>query len=560
MHVKTKISILAAAGLVSLLIVGGVGFYAKYQLADALDANSTLALALRNQMEADMMHDSLRSDVLDAVLAGASNNADRVKEAEKEMAAHTANFKASLEANRKLQLDKETELRLKEINAPLDQYIRTAQEIMGIATDSQQANARLPEFHQAFLVLEKSMREINNHIEASVKARREESERLAVFTNSAIGTAIALGAILMILLGIAIYRSVSGSMRSLQKAVDDLRAGTGDLTHQLPPMSGEFRALGDSLNGFINGLHEIMAQVRDNAHGIGEASNQVAQGNQTLSSRTESQAASLEQTASTMEEFTATVKRNADNAIKANEQAAVAAQTARAGGELIGEVIGTMSSISDSSGKIADIISVIDSIAFQTNILALNAAVEAARAGEQGRGFAVVAAEVRHLAQRSADAAREIKVLIQDSVSKVDQGNTVVERAAETMSEIVTTSGRVSEIIGAIALASREQQDGIDQVNRAVLQMDGSTQQNAALVEQSAAAAEQMAAQAEALTDLVARFKLRDAMHVAVPSAVRPIPQPVRPEPSSSSASLPRYTAPMPSRKNTADAGDWKEF
>ncbi len=560
MQVKTKISILAAAGLASLLTVGGVGFYAKHQLTGALDANSTLALALRNQMEADMMHDSLRSDVLDAVLAGSSNNAERVKEAEKEMAEHIANFRASLEANRKLQLDAETGTRLRDINAPLDQYIRTAQEIMATATDSSKATARLPEFHQSFLVLEKSMRDVNNHIEASVKERREESERLSTYTNSIIAAAILLGAALMVLLGIAIYRSVSRSMRSLQKAVDDLRAGTGDLTYQLPPMSGEFKALGDSLNGFINGLHEIMMQVRDNAHGIGEASAQVAQGNQTLSSRTESQAASLEQTASTMEQFTATVKRNADNAIKANDQAAVAARTARAGGELIGEVIGTMSCISDSSGKIADIISVIDSIAFQTNILALNAAVEAARAGEQGRGFAVVAGEVRHLAQRSADAAREIKGLIKDSVTRVDQGNAVVERAAETMAEIVTTSGRVSEIISAIALASREQQDGIDQVNHAVIQMDNSTQQSAALVEQSAAAAEEMAAQAEALTALVARFRLRSDLHPAAKAGVTPAQRPPRGERPPAPANLPPHATRTIGRKNSSDAGDWKEF
>ncbi|WP_229255473.1 methyl-accepting chemotaxis protein, partial [Duganella phyllosphaerae] len=254
----------------------------------------------------------------------------------------------------------------------------------------------------------------------------------------------------------------------------------------------------------------IVAQVRSGTELMATASTQIAAGNQDLSSRTEQQASSLEETASSMEELTSTVRFNAENARQANELAINASHIASRGGSVVGEVVNTMGSINDSSRKIVEIISVIDSIAFQTNILALNAAVEAARAGEQGRGFAVVASEVRSLAQRSAAAAKDIKVLIDDSVQKVALGSDLVDKAGQTMSEIVTSIGRVTQIMTRISNASEEQSQGIAQVNDAITQMDQVTQQNAALVEQAAAAAESMQEQSAKLADVVSVFKLHD--------------------------------------------------
>ncbi|KAF1040309.1 MAG: Methyl-accepting chemotaxis protein II [Herbaspirillum frisingense] len=259
-------------------------------------------------------------------------------------------------------------------------------------------------------------------------------------------------------------------------------------------------------------LRKIVSQVRGGTDSIANASQEIASGNLDLSSRTEQQAGSLEETASAMEELTSTVKQNADNARQADQLAASASAVAIQGGSVVGQVVETMSSINASSRRIVDIISVIDGIAFQTNILALNAAVEAARAGEQGRGFAVVATEVRSLAQRSAAAAKEIKALIDDSVHKVGAGSRLVEQAGQTMSEVVESVRRVTDVVAEISAASQEQSAGIEEVNRAIAQMDQSTQQNAALVEQAAAAARAMQEQAAGLASLVSVFHLPEGM------------------------------------------------
>ncbi len=258
-------------------------------------------------------------------------------------------------------------------------------------------------------------------------------------------------------------------------------------------------------------LVELIGQVRTSADSIAAGSAEIAQGNNDLSSRTEAQASALEQTAASMEELNSTVKQNAQNAGEANKLADGASKVARRGGEVVVQVVETMKGINDSSRKIADIIGVIDGIAFQTNILALNAAVEAARAGEQGRGFAVVASEVRSLAGRSADAAKEIKSLISASVERVEQGSALVDRAGATMTEVVDSINRVADIVGEISAASSEQSIGVAQVGEAVTQLDQATQQNAALVEESAAAAESMKFQAEQLVQAVAVFKTSDS-------------------------------------------------
>ena len=308
----------------------------------------------------------------------------------------------------------------------------------------------------------------------------------------------------------------------------------GDLTQTISAdYSGIFGQLKDDTNATVGRLQEVMHQIKEASDAINTAAQEIAAGNQDLSSRTEEQASSLEETSSSMEELNSTVKQNADNARQANELAKSSNAVASKGGEMVKRVVSTMSDIQDSSKKIADIIGVIDSIAFQTNILALNAAVEAARAGEQGRGFAVVATEVRNLAQRSATAAKEIKTLIAESVSKVDGGAKLVQEAGDTMDEVVTSFQKVANLVTDIANASREQSSGIEQVTQAVSQMDEVTQQNAALVEEAAAAAESLEEQVRGLVDAVGMFKLSAAnrgaqpamRRLAAPAATRQAPQ-----------------------------------
>ncbi|SAI37907.1 methyl-accepting chemotaxis protein (pseudogene) [Bordetella ansorpii] len=313
--------------------------------------------------------------------------------------------------------------------------------------------------------------------------------------------AVAAGAFLFVTRGV---------LRPLKEAgVHFDRIAAGDLTTRVQARSNnEIGHLFAAVRRMQDSLARTVGTVRRGVDEINVGSQEISAGNTDLSSRTEQQAASLEQTAASMEQLASTVKQNADNARQANQLAASASQIAERGGAAMSEVVQTMEGISASSRKISEIVSVIDGIAFQTNILALNAAVEAARAGEQGKGFAVVAGEVRSLAQRSAQAAKEIKVLIEESVSKVDVGSQQVERAGATMQEMVGSSRRVTDIMGEISAASEEQSSGIDQVNRAVSQMDEVTQQNAALVEEAAAAAGSLQEQAQRLAEAVAVFRI----------------------------------------------------
>ncbi|HEY8880285.1 MAG TPA: methyl-accepting chemotaxis protein [Roseateles sp.] len=316
-----------------------------------------------------------------------------------------------------------------------------------------------------------------------------------------------LAIVLGVVTALLITRSVT---RPIDRAIGLAEAvAAGDLTYRIEHVGGdEVGRLTAALQRMVESLHGIVIQVRTGADNIHAAAEDVSHGNQDLSARTEQQASALEQTAAAMEQLTAAVKLSADSAGHANQSASSASDVAAEGGQVVGQVVHTMNSISASSKRIVEIIGVIDSIAFQTNILALNAAVEAARAGEQGRGFAVVAAEVRSLAQRSAVAAKEIKALIDDSAQQVDTGSKMVQQAGATMQQVVSSIERVSHVVAEITASSREQSSGIEQVNIAITQMDDSTQRNAALVEQSATAARSLQQQASQLNDLVRAFVL----------------------------------------------------
>ena len=335
-----------------------------------------------------------------------------------------------------------------------------------------------------------------------------------------LGLAVAIGIVAATAITRGLLKQLGGEPGYTAKIAGSI--AEGDLSIAIDTKSTDRGSLLTEMKQMRNSLVDIVSQVRRGTHTITTASREIAAGNTDLSSRTELQASSLEKTASAMEELTSTVKQNADNAREANQLAATASDVARKGGDVVSQVVGTMGEINSSASKIADIIGVIDGIAFQTNILALNAAVEAARAGEQGRGFAVVASEVRNLAQRSAAAAKEIKQLIGDSVEKIGRGSKLVGQAGQTMDEVVASVKRVTDIMSDIASASAEQSAGIEQVNLSIIEMDGMTQQNAALVEEAAAAFQSLQDQAAELQRVVSIFKLAEGEEPVVAEAPAP--------------------------------------
>lgn len=383
------------------------------------------------------------------------------------------------------------------------------------------------------------------------------------------GLALLVGAFAAVLITRGILKQLGGEPEYAAHIAGQV--ASGDLASTIDVKAGDDSSLLAEMKSMRDSLVNIVSQVRVGTDTIATASSEIASGNLDLSSRTEQQASSLEKTTSSMKELTDTVKQNADNARQANQLAASASEVARQGGVVVSQVVDTMSSINESSKKIVDIISVIDGIAFQTNILALNAAVEAARAGEQGRGFAVVASEVRSLAQRSAAAAKEIKTLIGASVEKVEIGTKLVGQAGTTIDEVVSSVKHVTDIIAEISAASQEQSVGIEAVNRSIIEMDGVTQQNAALVEEAAAAAQSLQDQASELAKVVSIFKLNaneqsmSGMRAAAPAPVRRVEpaQPAKPKSATKPAvkSLPNAKpAAQKAPASSKSDDDWEEF
>jgi methyl-accepting chemotaxis protein len=393
------------------------------------------------------------------------------------------------------------------------EYQKFSKQVIALGRDKQQTDAADISDGAAAMALDETLGSLSTLSTFNFDGGHQAAEqvdatykRARIMVMGLLAVALVVGVALAMLLTRSIVGQLGGEPAV---AVEVARAvAAGDLSTPVQLRAGDTLSLMASLHAMQQGLAEAVRQVRQGSDSVATASVQIAEGNQDLSGRTEQQASALQQTAATMDELGGTVRNNADNARQASELARGAADVAARGGDMVGQVVQTMKGINDSSKKIADIIGVIDGIAFQTNILALNAAVEAARAGEQGRGFAVVASEVRSLAQRSAEAAKEIKSLIGASVERVEQGSNQVDQAGRTMQEIVAAVERVSAIVGEISAASVEQSSGVSQVSDAVTQMDQATQQNAALVEQSAAAAESLKQQAQQLVQAVAVFRL----------------------------------------------------
>ncbi|WP_322012999.1 methyl-accepting chemotaxis protein [Paraburkholderia sp. J12] len=404
----------------------------------------------------------------------------------------------------------EQQARLASLRARWNAYDQKSRQLMELAArDPKAANDQVAVlYHSDFQPLDASIETIIAEAGSRGEQAAQRADRISTNAVTTVITVLVVAVAIVVawtlLLSRSIQRALAGIQGTLQQASESL-----DLTSRAPVQGkDEVSQAAGAFNHLMGRITEAMIAVRDSAEAVSTASRQIAAGNIDLSSRTEEQAASLQQTAASMEELTGTVRQNAENARQANGLAQSSAAIAVRGGDVVGEVVATMGEINASSGKIADIISVIDGIAFQTNILALNAAVEAARAGEQGRGFAVVATEVRTLAQRSAAAAKEIKILIENSVVKIETGKALVDRAGSTIAEVVTSIKRVTDIVGEISAASDEQSKGIDQVGQAVAQMDEVTQKNAALVEQAAAAAQSLDDQAKKLHTGVGIFRL----------------------------------------------------
>ena len=468
---------------------------------------------------------------------------------EKDLESIQARIKTSRSKYEKLISTKEEQGLYDEFAAAREAYLKIHKEVMEFSRRNDAEGARQllegeskKNFERSSDILDKLV--LMNH-DGSVAAAKTSAEAYVAGRNM-MAVAMVVAVLLALIAATYITRSIT---KPLSEALDvAANVATGNLTVQVHSSSrDEIGQLLQAMKAMQDSLVAVVSKVRSGSESVANASAEIAQGNNDLSARTEQQASALEETAASMEELNSAVKQNADNASQANQLAMNASTVAVQGGEVVGQVVQTMKGINDSSRKIADIISVIDGIAFQTNILALNAAVEAARAGEQGRGFAVVASEVRSLAGRSAEAAKEIKTLIGDSVSRVEQGTALVDRAGSTMTEVVTSIRRVTDIMAEISAASHEQSAGVSQVGEAITQMDQVTQQNAALVEEMAAAASSLKSQAGELVQTVAVFKLS-----AEQGSGRPAPPMAAPAKTAVRSSKPSLAFKGPERR--ADA------
>ncbi|MBN3810919.1 methyl-accepting chemotaxis protein [Paraburkholderia sp. Ac-20347] len=504
---------LSAGFVVVLLLLGAVGGIGLLQASRIYDGTRALGddwlPSVQTLGRLRSVADDVRRTSLRSLLAVDAADKDTLRT---QHAQFITDFASTLDAYSKLISSADERRFYDEINAAWTAYLDNDKQLQVLADagDSRAAEARVlasgasaKSFATAQSLINDDIKLNQQGAEAEVARAKSAYAGAFAWTLGLVALAIALG----VVIALFITRSITAPLARAVSVAETV--ARGDLTARIEVTGNdEASQLLSALRHMNERLVDLVGRVRTGSEGIATAAAQIAAGNTDLSQRTEEQAASLEETAASMEELTATVKQNADNATQGNTLAGQASSTATRGGEVVGRVVDTMRDISQSSEQVAQIISVIEGIAFQTNILALNAAVEAARAGEQGRGFAVVAGEVRTLAQRSATAAKEIKTLISASVERVANGSTLATDAGNTMDEVVKAVRRVNDIIGEISAASSEQRAGIEEISRAVTQMDSGTQQNAALVEEATAAAQSLDDQAKVLKRLVSKFHL----------------------------------------------------
>ncbi|MFS2218138.1 methyl-accepting chemotaxis protein [Telluria sp. Tellsp104] len=569
MKVATRLTLGFLAVVVLGAIVAGIAIYNMTQMNErAKRMYQKELLGISYVKEADLNQVSLGRSLRSAMLASTDDQRTR-------MLANADKYKQQLQEN----LDKARPLfhsdEGKRIFAEADAQLRdfdgmTADLVKRVKAEPLETKRDSVDYLFGTMLpksqdLDAKLAELAHNKEAMAQETNLSNKTAYENSRATLLVLVALSALLGTGFGILITRSLTRQLGGEPAYAAEVagRIAAGDLGTDVQLRAGDERSLLFAMKSMRDRLARIVSEVRQGTDAIASSSAEIASGNLDLSSRTEEQASSLEETASSMEELTSTVKQNADNARQANVLAQTASTVAGQGGDVVAQVVQTMGSINDSSRKIVDIITVIDGIAFQTNILALNAAVEAARAGEQGRGFAVVAGEVRTLAQRSAAAAKEIKGLIGDSVDKVEIGTRLVDQAGSTMHEVVSSIQRVTDIMAEISAASQEQTSGIEQINQAISQMDNVTQQNAGLVEEAAAASEALQNQAGKLAELVSVFRLDDRVQAAAPAAPA---APVRAAKRAATLAAPRpapVVKPAPVRASArapAAADEWAEF
>ena len=506
--------IFLAALIVAITLLGVAGSFTLVSMfKDTMKESTDATTLLRAHGDADMMHDAFRADYFAALLHGSRAEMAHRDEVRKDLTDHKKKWLAANNIIRATTKTVDIDKAFQAVEPQIAAYMEQTEKLVELSfSDAASAREKMDEFDKTFETLEKSLASVSDLIE-----KRNQDATAAAASRASTAATLAsifgiVGVVSIMLISLFAFRTVGHQVKLITRTAKDLNSGDADLTRRIPTMAGELGQLGAAVNLFVGKLHDIVSEVAIKSSGIATASAQISIGSADLSSRTEQQASTLEETASSMEEFTTSIQQTALNTKSASQSARLAIENAEAGRSIVVNAGQRMTDIHTSAKRITEITNIIDSIAFQTNILALNAAVEAARAGEQGRGFAVVAAEVRALAQRSAASAKDIKRLIEETAESIEAGTMLVRNAETAMDKIVSSNQDVLHTVNDISNAANEQAVGVDQVNKAIMQLEGVTQQNAALVEESAAASESMRDQAEQLRELVSKFKLDESL------------------------------------------------